>query len=513
MAPVGGRPRWPPSISPFAMTTVSHLLPPMIKPIGGLPNELMEMILYLLPLSAIIELSMVEARVLHLTGENRATGPIASCIMDSLGWRPVFPDVDALFNIRFLYRYALEAFVLVYRQKFNHSYIGREDKNRYVNTVCFRALRQILPFHSRTFGFYEPDDLYLHFEDRLFDFIEESWKSIKDLWNICDDSWTASQLRKPDYIEDGPYPHDLRQEQLRWMVRTLRAYEGRYAEELNRLSSLLKEYPLFLRQINDGREQPRPNITHIATRLEQDALRMSYGHFAAKKQSIGRRYFQNERLALVPLDKWMWFFLECRSICGGSIPDSRHTSQTLPWQVAEDMVIVMRHICYIQQWIPHESTSKPTPRLVTRTQNREEPNPILPSTIQLNFQIDSCTYLRPKFTAPRSDHPDISKPTQVPKFQRYKHHFRRRNSANVGHYYPHDTRELDWLEAFLRCCAYFVRKYPELWAKVEKEASRIYQPCEIAEMRLLQLQKKRMQDHVAGELSLRSAKYDLLGWK
>jgi hypothetical protein len=477
-------------------TTVSPYLPAIISALSSrLPVELIERILTRLPLSAILELSIVEDELLQQNTETaRARGHLSQCILGSLGWRRVFPDRDTLLGLTNLFRLITEAYELVYCRPFSHAAVARKKTG--INENSFQPLRTILSKQTRQLGPAHQvllQHLYLRLSSQYAIFIRKVWKSMKNDWHnyMCSEEEIAQEdghirslgvgvpkVWHRDWVNiEGN--GDILQTQLRFMVFTERIYRKQLGNQLKHHSELLERNPGRLKKLGDFHEQPRPNIHHVIERLDQDARDITNLNFAARRKNKGVSRFRNAHLPVLPLDKWMWFFLECRARIGtGFEPDPpSHT-------IIADMDIVvsgLSHILIGTEGSNFSMKSSKIPRLAFRFQDRTK--------VDLNL----TNHLQERFLNGRERRPVFTT--------------RRGLWSGFGLAAPHDEREIRWLDAFLRCCEQFSKMFPELLAGVEQEARKDYLSCPVAEKRS---KLRKAEAHIAATLSLKGAKYEML---
>jgi hypothetical protein len=475
-------------------TTVSAYLPAMVSAMtAGLPVELVERILTRLPVSAVIELAIVEDEVLQHKDNSMATGYISRCILSSLGWRAVFPNRDALLELCDIFRLIAEAYQLVYRRPFSHDFVRREKIG--VKENDFHKLRSALSKHTRQLGPAHQVLMHLHYMLRHehVQFVREVWFSMKDNWTmymghaarttLADihpqaipvqvmEKWLARWVTKGD--------PNMVQAKLRFMVSAESSYREQLGHQLNHHSTQLKQYPTRLKKLGDTEGQSRPNMQHVVERFDQDARDVINLNFAARKKRKGTWHFRQTYLPVLPLDKSMWFLLECRAQVVSPLT-------TLPPSISRDMATVMDGITHT--FIGTEGTNFPNkttviPRLLSRDKNQLGTSRVDDITMQLFKQrLLNGHERRPVFTTP---------PMMW--------------ATGWEACAPHDPREIQWLDAFLRCCEHFAEMFPDILAKVEEDAKKEYRPCPVAEARL----QRKISANIAADLSLRGAKFEML---
>jgi hypothetical protein len=493
-------------------TTVSAYLPAMVSALTTrLPVELVEKILTRLPLSAVLELSIVEDEMARQsTEQKRADGFISRCILGSLGWKPVFPNRTTLLNLRDLFTLMSEAYQLVYRRPFSHAIVRRERIG--ISEAKFRPLQSVLSMHTRYLG---PAHKVLLPQYLLRKLSQEYGRFICEVWYSMAQEWPTYVSHAPDItLEDvhiqavvcgrsQPWFYswvdvtddaDVLLVKLRYMVSVERAYRKKMGSQLKHHSSLLGQHPKRLKKLGDYNEQPRPNIQHVIDRLDQDARDIANLHFAARRKNKGGARFRQAHLPIIPLDKWMWFFLDCRArILSGSNPSltGLNLSQPMlnfPPALIDDMETVMdgMHIFRGAQGSNFPMKTSRIPRLVFRNEDRENPPLGQLSTQNLEERLLDGRERRPVFTARRKLY-----------------------SAN-GLGAPHDKREIQWLDVFCRCCERLSGIFPDILAQVEQEAKKDYLPCPIAEAREKERAKRKSATQIAANMALKSAKWALL---
>jgi hypothetical protein len=494
------------------MSTVSTYLPTIISALATkLPVELVEKILTRLPISAVLELSIAEDEIIQQnTGRVMANGFLSQCILGSLGWKAVFPDRETLLDLRDVFRLVAEAYQLVYRRPFSHAIVRRESIG--INGNTFRQLQSILSMHTRQLGpahrVLLPQHLHRKLTHEYARFVCEVWYSMAQDWltylshapYIALDNGHiqaivagASQRWFYDWVNVTEEPEVL-QIKLRYMVSVERAYREKMGDQLKHYSSILGKHPKRLKKLGDFQEQPRPNIQHVIDRLDQDARDITNLHFAARRKNKGESRFRQAHLPILPLDIWMWFFLDCRALLQNSLnPKStdhnrfQALSALLP-TIFEDMETVMDGLLIKKG---AKGTNFPIktsmiPRLVFRSQDRELPVLDQLSSRQLNERILDGRERRPIFTA------------------------RRKPYAGSGLGAPHDEREIQWLDVFCRSCERLSETFPDVLAEVETEAMKDYLPCPVAEGREKAKAAKKAAAQIAADMALKNAKWTLL---
>lgn len=500
-------------LQPDQETTVSKKLPELIRLIEKLPNELIEKILTRLPLSAIIELSIAEDKLSPQRSEDAwASGHLSQCILISPGWKRVFPSRKHLLVSRLYIRFAMEAYNLVYGRKFCHGFVRREKIG--VQEDSFADMRRLLSFHTRVLGPAHPEllDINAYLRDTYINLVLWVWESMSLNWRTYMDAVIDTFSREPTGKLSFDIPFDwsrawvrkslvagsslkLAQKKLRFMVNVEREYRQRLSKELVLLSGLMKAHPLCLRVLRDQRQQPRPNVEHRADRLLKDAQYTKNIRAAAKRANAGRSHFRESHLPVMLLDKWIWFFLECRSNLLKQGPSALlEHSHDVVHNISADVATVMAGISHIYVHGRFQSEL----RLVFSSQVRDGGMRQVGVT-DLNRLLQEGSEIRPILTEP-----------QPPVSWREGHDLSYFSRVEV----PHDEKEIAWLQAFLRCCKHFTALFPEVLEKVEKEAKEVYLPCPVAEERAEKKQKQAsMNRHIAANLSARGAKFELLAMR
>jgi hypothetical protein len=250
---------------------------------------------------------------------------------------------------------------------------------------------------------------------------------------------------------------EIRHWKLRFMISVDKYFREKQGDELKLMARLLEQHPKLLTKLGDPGQQPRPNIQHITQRLVQDAYRLGNIKFAVRQRFEnfyeGESWFNTPSLAVQPLDKCMWFFLECRA-----------QTYTPPQAIANDMEAVEERLLHFNRPFDHEHLPRllrnpDENKLVGRLKHLSDHE----RKLHIDYQIGILdkTERRPVFTR-------AVKGEWAQKCRRGS---------------EHPVEDIQWLEAFLRCCEYFLEQYPQCWTAVGLEAAKKYPICPKAEQR------------------------------
>jgi hypothetical protein len=546
------------------MTTISGYLPAVAKTISAkLPIELVERVLTRLPVSAVIELSIAEDAVLQQTGNGRGKGYLSQCILHSMGWKAVFVDRMTLVALRSLFEFISEAYHLVYGVRLCHAFVRTEKHG--VKQGSFDHLRRLLSMHTRQLGpaHKELRQLLSRLTFEHLRFVHRAWMSMQSDWDTFVRHLPSSDLEdasrqnlsipkhwNTNWIDKRNGDPEMLQKKFTFMVKAERHYRKIRGTELANLAGVLKERPTQLKKLRDPCQQPRQNMQHITDRMFQDSKRLSNLHFVTSNRNLGASLFRELRLPILPFDKWMWFFLECRAVLDA--PSSIETSSTtrtvpaIPTEIQASMRIVMEgtigiyqhsiYYTYIRSQHPRLAFGSPMDSKGTERAKASMKMPTWAEIVKETKGSESGQNSRldaEKNVASAEMQAGVNSFSQSSKSKRpesgklegnavlYEQVLAGSNRRPVfaapspqriilyDPKMPHDEREIQWLEAFLRSCDYFAGLFPDIFAKIDEEARQVYPVCPVAAERE-DRRKKKAEVHVAAELALRGAKYELL---